>query len=387
MTDAETLLVVLVVVYLIECFFWVRPGAFVFRAWWNRNWRLVARTDFLANDHGQLCWSNPFPPFGSVYVARTFPLCLSPQGVRIGGIEALAAVGSIGSMTGRFYPFEAIDSIEANDKKLMLNRALVWRSDSVHQPAALAALLRDLKKRPPEDRAGHIQQELAKRFDIGLIATHRKEFRARTRSLEILTLLLFVVLFGACPVAVWLVGLRPALLPMLMGILSLTIVITVLFRRRHKDHYPDASDDRFKLSMLTLLVPAVSIRARELLGRSWLESFHPLAVAREVLDARCFAEFSRRSWRELKYPFWRHREAVPAEGEAVESWFRSELLAAYEIFLAQQGVPARTWLEPPVRSDSAHELYCPRCETQFTGQARECAGCGGHPLEKLEATI
>lgn len=381
MTDSEMLLVVLAVVYLMECLFWVRPGGMVLRRWWGRCWELVSPTGFLANDRGHLCWGNPFPPFGCVHVVRSFPFCLAPQGVRIGGIEVRATVGT--ALEGEYYAFDALQSIEAEEKKLKLNGEVAWRSDSVHQPAALASLLRSLKSSTPAERAVRIRQELAARLELGAIRSRRTEFAERTRTLQVLALLLFGVLFGLCPLAVWMVGLREALLPMLVGVLILTIAITVFFRRQHRHFYPSAADDRFKLTMLTLLVPAVSIRSRDFLQRGLLEQFHPLAVARDLLSPELFAGFARRSWRELKYPFARPQASGETESTATEDWFRRELLSAYETFLAREKIPSRVWMEPPTATDPSHALFCPRCDTQFTAQASVCVTCGGQALEKL----
>lgn len=382
MSERETLVVALVVVYLLECVCWARRDAVLFRALIGRHFHLADPPEFLVNHRGNLHWLNPLPPFGSIYLARAFPLSVSAQGVLAYTADCLDPRGRP-PHTGTFLRHEAMESVVAVEKKLLVNGAPLWASDSVHQPAALATWLRELKPLSAPRREEHIRARLRERFDLAAAQALRTDLAARLGLIQRLAIALFFFFFGVCPYTVWRFGWFPALWFLLPGLLALTGAITLRFVRTHRHFYPAASDDRFKLGGLTLLAPAVTIRAADLLTKPLWERFHPVTAAAGLLPREEFARFARHCWRDLRYPLLPLPVFPDAAAQETEQWFRAEQLLALETFLAEQKIPARELAIPLPPTDPSHTLHCPRCEAQFTAKATICADCGDRPLQPL----
>ncbi|MBI3882198.1 MAG: hypothetical protein HY301_19325, partial [Verrucomicrobia bacterium] len=345
-------------------------------------WRLAHPGEIFGNENGGLCWAFPLPPFGAVHVARVFPVSVSPAGVLAHTAESPNPAGRP-QHAGKFFRWEQIETIVADGKKLRVNGGVFWRSDSVYAPAHIAKWLRELKALPEGERAARITRELAARFDPQAIAARREALVLSSRWLGVLCEMLFLYLFLLCPVTVWLRGWLPALWWMIPLLLAQTIGAAVLFVRAHRRLFPDAGDERFRLAIIFALAPAATIRAGDALARPLLENFHPLAVAKVLLDEKDFAAAARRGWRDVNFPLLPTCPIAGADASATEEWFRRAQQSPLETFLGATKLPAATWQAAPAASDPAHAKFCPRCEAQFTATAAACDACGGRALEPL----
>ena len=81
MSDEQSLLVVLALLYLAECVFWVRRDWVAFSSPFRNHYRLKYPEGLGVNQQGRFLLSNTLPPLGSVFLCQQWPLFFSPDAV------------------------------------------------------------------------------------------------------------------------------------------------------------------------------------------------------------------------------------------------------------------------------------------------------------------
>ncbi len=382
MSDLQTLLALLAVLYLVDCLSWVRRGGAALRTVSGRRWRLVSRSAGLANDQGDLHWHNPLPAPGTLHVLRIPPLAMSPDGILSGTSEVLPGQGRPGH-SGRWLPWESIRSVQADNKWLLVNGERFCRHDSPHEPLRWARELNFLRDLPASDRADRIQNCLGQSFDRAAFARDRTAFCEVVRPVRVWSAYLFALLFGAFPAVLWMFRPLPALWFLLAALVGLLVGTGRSFWRAHRALFPDAGDERFRLGLVLALAPFSAIRAPDAMARSALERFHPLVGALELLPPDEAVAWGRRVWRDLNHPLLPEFPPGPPAASAAARWFRELEKWHVETLLAASGVDLKDIALPLPPSEPVNTLHCERCEGQFTAAATRCADCGGRPLVPL----
>ena len=80
-SDGQTLLLILVLLYLTECLTWVKKQSVVFVSLPGRRWHLAAPISWLGNANGAMLILNPLTPPGRVFLSNLLPISISPSGV------------------------------------------------------------------------------------------------------------------------------------------------------------------------------------------------------------------------------------------------------------------------------------------------------------------
>jgi len=378
MTERQSLLAVFALVYLSECLVWVRRGGVVFRRGMGR-WTVRVESEGVRNDRGDLHWTWPLPPFGQVAVAHGLPFTLGPEGVLNSTAAAFHPAGRpLGSPS--FLRWEEIRSVEASSKLLRLNDLMFWKSDSSQESLRLGRTIQALRKSEPGLREARIRETVSAAFDLSRIRDRVAEANVASRPVRILSGILATLLFGIAPAAVAWFGWFPPLYFLVPAMFALTGTIAWKAVQAHRDLYPEATEERFRLAFMMVLSPAAAIRAVDPLQRPLLEEFHPVAVAAVLLEAPALAAFATPAWRDLRFP---RLPECPVEGETVrqnERWFRDQVLEAFRKTVKSAGLDPDAWEKAPESTDPSHSQYCARCHSQFTRTAIACRECGGRPL-------
>ena len=385
MTDLELLYAVLALIYCWECAWWLRRGAVGFRTWRGRRWGVVHPSVLLGNQALGFVFGCPLPPLGTILAGAQTPLSLAPDGV-LAFVAPVVNPGWRPPQSARLVRWEEFRSVEAKGKTVRVNGTILVKALSPTFAGHLADGLRRLSREPAARREKAIREWLQAGFDQRALKARWQEFERETGRLKLLANGLFAFLFIAAPGLIWFLGLHRCWLGLVAGLLGFLFGIAFLFRRAHKKLYPSAEDERFTQFIIVLLSPATTPRARDLLSRPLLESFHPLTIAEAFCPKESFLALARLVVREIRYP------ALPAcplddpLARGIEGYWRSALRETVERFLKQSGVEAAELLLPPAATDPACRSYCPRCLTQFTTAGGECADCGGIRLEALVAS-
>lgn len=381
MSDRESLLLALVVLHLLEGVLWLSHGTLLFRKGLRRRFGWVQPGGTAGNRRGGFVVVSPLPPFTGIFAAKPLPLALSDGGVAAFQTEVLPGTTTL-QRSGKSIGWSALKDIQADERKLRLNGDVFCEGDSVHQAHELAKLLRQLSAADDARRPKLIRSVIADSLDLERLEKTRKDFDQSTAFLRTASLILTAFLLVLCPLTIWQFGWLPALWFILPALFLQTGLITASLRKLHRGLYPTADDDRFRLTLLCVLAPLVSMRAPAILSRSLLENFHPLAVAAHLLDKESFTPLARGWWHDLNHPLLPAAPADVAAAKIVAS-FRGLQREAVERFLTAQGLAGDGLLKPGPRTDPSHAKVCPRCETQFTSAATQCRECGGIVLVAL----
>jgi hypothetical protein len=378
-SDWELLFLVLLLLYGWECGCWVRRGSVAFSSWLGRRWRIMHPATLLGNQQGGFVFAQPLPPLGVLLTANQFPLALSPEAV-FAFVATSVNPGWRPPQTGNLFRFDEIQTVTTSGKKVLVNGTLLLKTTSPTYAEHLARHLQRLVKLAPKHRAGAIREIFRSSLDTRALRRKWREYQQQAATLRRLANLLFGYLFVVAPAVIWTFGFRQCWLPLLIGLLAFTISIALEFRRIHKALYPSATDERFTHFLTTMLAPATTIRAHDMLSRPLLEMFHPLAIAKVFCDETRFREFARRVLLDIRHPCLPVCSRAEPMAQAAEGHGRAALQKAVEEFLKRNGADPANLARPPAPADETCRSYCPRCLAQFTAENGECADCGGLPL-------
>ena len=382
MGDLESLLLVLVALYLAECLVWLRRGAvgfFNLCGLRRTRWRLRQPGSTLANQHGAVTFANPLPPLGTVFFGQQPPFSISADAAFAHTAACLNPTWRPAS-TARLVRFDEIKSITRDGRKVLVNEGLFLKAMSPFVARRVVKELRELREAPAVRREEIIRRTLAASFDEAAVRARAEEFHRQSATLRALANSLFLFLYVLAPLLVWRFAFLNVVGWLVAGLLAHTVTIAFLFRRAHGRLYPGGHEERFTPFLTMLLAPPSAIRAADVLGKPLLEDFHALAVAKALLVPKDFREFARRVLLDLRYPMFPVCPLADPLAVKTEELFRALLRVEAEQFVRRAGLNLEELLRPPARSEAIHTAYCPRCEEQFVTSESTCADCGGRTL-------
>ena len=111
-----------------------------------------------------------------------------------------------------------------------------------------------------------------------------------------------------------------------------------------------------------------------------VELFHPLALAKVLCEQHQVIDLAKNLLRELRYPALPLCPHPDSAAQEAERFTRILVHKALERFLQRSHLSPAELLQPPSRADQSCRSFCPRCLTQFTETAGQCADCGGLAL-------
>jgi len=381
MTERQSLFAVFSVIYLSECLLWVRRGGVLFRRGLGR-WTAKTGSEAIRNDRGDLHWAWPLPPFGDVAVSHGLPFSIGTTGVLNATAAAFHPSGRPVTQAA-FLLWEDIRTVEAAGRSLRLNGSEFWKSDSTLEPVRLGRLLGSLRRLDAPALEPALRTAIATAFDTKRIRARLAAAESAVRHVRTASTALAALLFLVAPAAITRFGWLPPLFWLVPGMFALTGTIAWMALRAHRDLYPDAGDERFRLALMLALSPAAAIRAVDPVQRPLLEEFHPLAVASVLLEGADFTEFAAPTWRDLRFPRLPECPVETVPARETEQWFRNAVITEAGKTVRAVGQDPDAWERPPAKSDPSHALYCPRCQSQFTKAATACRECGGRALLEL----
>ncbi len=370
MTDSQLLFLVLWLLYLAECWVWVRNGGTAFSGWGLRAGGWATAGALPGNAKGGILILNPLPPLGEVFLAEMPQFTLSPDELRRGGIEHLDRPAA-GGPDAASRSLDRIRQVSHAGRDLRLDGKLFATLADEAEAGRWSALLTRLLPLPPAARAPLIRHQFRESLDADAAARRLEECRRDSRLLRGLCNLLWLWLFFIPPLVAWRVGLSHAFATALGGTLLLAWgAILPVWLRKHRARLPELREARFTEGLKMALFPPAAVRALDVLLARAMSGFHPLAVAAAVLPAAAFAGFARRVLADLEQPL-----PLPGALEAAAVWHREALREEVRRFLKKRGLNPESLLAPPAATDPGCTQYCPRCQTLYTELARTCPDC------------
>ena len=377
MSEGQTLLLVLVLIYLTECLIWVKRESVAFVSSTSGRWRLTVPPSWLGNANGGILLLNPLPPAGRVFLSHLSPISISPSGVCAYNLQTLPSEARSPSQSGRFVPFNKVTSATNDGVYLLLNDEKFAKCATARQARTLAKLIADIAKASTAKRERMVRTWISKQFAIDDAEARVRKGNAIIQPMRALSLILFLFLFVVTPVLVISFGLMGMIIPVAAVMVILAVLIGILFHRAHKRLFPAETMERFENLVKMILCPPVSIRAPDILTRNLLAEYSPIVLANLLADSR-EQQFIRAFILDLQHPL-KHEVSDEVAAKTI-SW-----TAAEHLNVCLEQVKAGRYLKPeellaPKQREGNSISYCPRCRCQFIVNAVECPDCPGVAL-------
>ena len=374
MSDTQALYVVLCLLYLSDCFFWVHRHSILFITFTGRRWRAASPSALLGNPQGGLLLASPLPPLGPIYFSHLLPVSLSPTHV-YSYISQTLSQGERPKQQGLLFAYQDIMSAHVSGLDVRINGEVFVRSQSPQQAALLADLLKRLIPLKEAQRDKEIRKVLHAALDI---EGARKQLAGQSKqaiTLHILCNVAFCYVFLLAPALVWMYGITRFFLPIAACVWLMAGGITYIFCRLHKSLYPHAREERVGAAAKMVLCPPLAIRANDVLTSRLLTAHHPLAVVSLLCEGDDFQRFAKYVLLDLRHPL--AMEPMDDRASATEQWYRKTLQRLAEEFVAERGLNLIDLLKAPARKEASSGSFCPRCEEEYTVPEGECADCPG----------
>ncbi len=360
--EGETLLLVLILLYLSECLIWVRRESVAFVSAW-RGWHLAKPSSWLGNARGGILFLNPLPPSGRVFLSHLSPVSISPSGVCALNVQTLPSEARSQDQTGEFLSFGKIKEAGVDGSYLTINNERFARCTTAKQAKALANVIAAMVKASASKREGLARNSIAKQYSVNEATSLLKEAQELIKPIQSLGLILFLFLFVLTPLLGALGGLMTLIVPVAIVMVALAVEIAIVFRRVHAKLYPAESAERLESLVKMILCPPVAIRAADILTKNLLSEFSPIVLA-DVLTGSGERQFVRSVILDLKHPLG--HELSDANAVETVMWAANEQVKVCERYM----------LTPTQREENSIS-YCPRCECQFVVEIVECPDCPG----------
>jgi hypothetical protein len=161
------------------------------------------------------------------------------------------------------------------------------------------------------------------------------------------------------------------------------ITISVLYFVAHKQLFPALTIERFNNIAKMILCPPAAIRVGDLISLEAVSQYHPILIATLLLKSDR-ENVIRRLICDLKHPT-QHPSCTSRDIE-IASWFNSMELKASIAYLSDNGYEIEKLLVAPIKDDDCN-VYCPRCDAQFSSAGGLCPDCPGVGLQEFDASV
>ena len=372
--EGQTLLLILVLLYLSECLIWVKRESVAFVSAWGSRWRLATPPSWMGNANGGILLLNPLPPSGRVFLSHLSPISISPAGICAFNLQTLPSEARSPSQNGQFLPFNKIKDSGTDGSYLVINKEKFTKCATAKQAHALANLIGAMSKASVSKRETIARTWVVKQFAADDAAALLKESEKLITPIQEMGVILFLFLFVFTPALAFRFGFSPLIIPVAAVMVVLAIEIAIMFHRAHKKLYPAQSSERLESLVKMILCPPVSIRAADILTKNLLAQYSPIVLA-SVLPGTGEQQFVRGVILDLKHPL-RH-EVSDADAEKTIAWTANE-----QLNVCLDGVKKGRYLKPedllaPTQREGNSIAYCPRCRCQFVVSDGECPDCPG----------
>ena len=377
MTEGQTLLLILILLYVSDCLIWVKRESVAFVSGWGGRWRLRVPPSWLGNANGGILFLNPIPPAGRIFLSHLLPISISPSGICAYNLQTLPSEARSPAQTGQFLLFNQINTAATEGVYLLVNNERFAKCATPKQAKTLAQLIRELVKTATAKRERVVRAWLQKQFALKDAEARLQEGKALIEPVQELSMILFLFLYFFTPALVSGFGLMPLIIPVAVVMVVLAVLTGTMFYRAHKRLFPTEGSERFENVVKMILCPPVSMRAADILTRNLLAEYSPVVLA-SVLAGSGEQQFVRAFVLDLQHPL--KHEVADETAEKTMRWAVAEQLGICLDQIEQGRYLKAEELQAPAVREKDSISYCPRCRCQYVVSASECPDCPGVEL-------
>jgi len=377
LSDGQTLLLVLALLYLSECLLWAKRQSVAFISVLGGTARVTYAHQWLGNASGGILFLNPLPPAGSVFLSHLSPISISPSGICAFNLQTLPSGGRTPSQTGHSLSFTDIRTVSVDDAHLLLNGERFTKCATSGEGRRLATLIARMIKASPSQRESLARSWITKQFDVEEAAARLGDGKKTIKLLQPVSWAFFLFLFLLIPIWVRAEGLLEPLILIVVLMLAGVIATGTLFWKAHQKLYPEETTERIESLVKMVLCPPAAIRAADLLTRNMLAHYSPLVLA-DLLTGHRERQFVRAFILDLQHPL--QHEVVDETARSIVNWSASAQLSASLEYVKSGRFGQVVELLSPAQRAGNSISYCPRCQCQFVVHSVDCADCPGVEL-------
>lgn len=381
MTDIQILGLAVTLYYLWDCLLWAPPRTFVFTTRIFSGWSRSESLQLLRRRHLLLHFLSPIPPAGQTF-SGTIPAVSFSETSVVSANRFASNPGNRPAMSGAHIPWDKIESIHAEGNQIKINKTLFFTAAHTSEAFFIARWMQRIRKAGSSKRGEAIRDFTKEIFNQKKAKKLVEEISKPLKIMRWLSILLWMLLYTACPVAHWRFGLSESWMYLTGTALLLMWAQAYVFRKTHKKHLPDADQERFVSTLSCILLLPSAIRIPDHFTKALLLHFHPLTTASNLVSKDNLRITGEAILRDLHHPLPAPAHEEEQAEETIES-FHKLMLKQTEAFLEKQGFKSADLLQTPAPTDPEHKSGCPRCKAQYVMEKGSCEDCGGMELEPL----
>lgn len=306
-----------------------------------------------------------FPPLGSAFITGSLPVIISSEGFILNPYE-----GRWRASGKNFFRYSEVKKIGVSGGSLLINGKSLCRMHSEYEAAWWKDKLIKLVKLPPEKRMEAADRIIASMFDRDEAKKIISGISAAVKPLRAAVNVLYIFLFIAAPLSVWIFTFEDVLFPVLAVLLVLHASVAAIFYRTYRTVFKERGIPWAVLISIAFYPPAL-IRSADWFFKDSLLMFNPAAVSFCLMqkeDAGKLISFLIREYTYFNFVSDDNFEI------RIVNFYRESMLTGIKQLLEKESVSFDDLLMPPVQLDDM-ESYCPRCFCQYTGKAEICGDC------------
>lgn len=384
MSTENELLIILLLIYVIECTSFISRKTLSFRSLSTGKFSVVYPSSFVCSENSGLVVLDPLP-FGRVYMCNQFPISFSNNGI-YSYVSHASNLDERLSQIARFLRYDDIKCVTRTGNSILINEEVFIIVQGDEYAEYLTGLLNRISKTRYDLRVQLIRDEIRNSLDKQEIDDTLRIFLRRSKTLRYwcISVFLFQSLLIPCVILTHRLAWYWQLL-VAIHIIQL-VVVAKLFAKLHRFYYPHMVVERWSRLLSMILVPPSLIRCLDHITTRLISKHHPLAIASVLCDQVAFVRFARYLVLDLQHPL---RPICPTQSHEeveTEKFYREILLEEIIEFLNQYCYLIKDIVGPPSIDGEGSMSYCPRCCRQFVLPQGNCYTCGGIPLQSFHSS-
>jgi len=346
----------LLLLYLVDCIAYVNDRHLLFCSYFGKHFRLNKSGLHIV---GLL-------PVSQAIVSHNIPIFLTRRGAFIPQCDHQLNISWYSTKKDDFIAYQDIREVEAVGKTMKINARAVVKFPSTASAKQMTETIRELINVEPSARFEKIKEFLSQTTDLQRVRTIGGK-NSFLRSLQILSSVLFVNVFGIFPLLLYseLGTYLNTLATVSVSVLLYLIILVLTSLARRGTTGTSISKNVF-LSMI--LSPVTVIHIMKEIVKEKYAHFDYQAIAAVLLPSHLFHRVIREELLQIEH----------AKGE-VEEHDLKEFLKTRENalvrLLAQTGISVSDLLVPPKKQDLSAVSYCPICLSEYRAGIEKCLDC------------
>ena len=383
MNDQYELLLVLAVLYLMECCLWIPLDSIALGRGGLGRWKVIHPSPLWARRNRGLIFMNPLPPLGTTFIAHPWPLSLTSTSM-YSYVSLQLNPGPRPERLSSLIDFADVADLQTQSREILADGQVLAQFSTDAQAMRFAALLENLARVPAAKRQSRITAALQGALDVEGARAKIDRFYQATILLRFFCHALFLFAFILLPLIVAMHEFGRFGLPLLESAVLCWFSLLICYYFAHRELKPGAVGARRKSLAKLCVMPTAAIRACDFLGLDLLSEYDPLAIAAAIAKPKLLKDLASDVLHDLYFPRLPVCPSTSPQAAEIEQTFREQLIQQLEEMLNRQDISPDELMTVAPPSDPAHASYCPRCQAQYLISEGTCQDCGDRPLVRFE---